>query len=119
MLASGVGHVEFAVVSEDEEPLAKMRAAHFLRAKDSLLNSVANFPQVFTDFGVNGVEDVGDVLEENEGWSDCLDDPVHFGPKVSRIFLAELRTGNGVRLARKAPSDAIHDVTPRLAVEGS
>ena len=41
------------------------------------------------------------------------------GPKVSRIVLSTTFAGDTERLARVARSEAIHDSTPRTAIEGS
>jgi len=59
-----------------------------------------------------------DVLEETEGWFDLAHDTGDVGPEVSGVFVAELASGDGKRLARIATMHDIHDAAPRSAVEG-
>ncbi len=59
-----------------------------------------------------------DVLQKDEGGTYLLHHSVNLGPQVARIVFATLETGLAERLARVARSDAIHDATPRCAVEG-
>jgi hypothetical protein len=62
---------------------------------------------------------VGDVLEENESWLYLADDAGDVGPEVPRVVRAESLAGHGEGLAGVAANEAIHDATPRSAVEGS
>jgi hypothetical protein len=62
---------------------------------------------------------VADVLEEAPLGADFSNDAGDFGPQVTFVPVATSLSGDGERLARVAASDAIHDPTPRLAVEGS
>ena len=41
------------------------------------------------------------------------------GPEVAPVELALLAPGHGVRLARDAANEPIHEATPRAAVEGA
>jgi hypothetical protein len=47
------------------------------------------------------------------------DDPPCIRPEIAFILLAALPAGEGMRLARDAANEAIHEATPRSAVEGS
>lgn len=59
-----------------------------------------------------------DVLEEAESRFDLAHDAGDVGPEVSGVFLSELASGDGERLARIAAMDDIHRAAPRSAVEG-
>lgn len=60
-----------------------------------------------------------DVFEKQEFGFNFTADSSDVGPKVSRIEFATSLTRHGERLAGVAANDAIHDSTPRAAVEGS
>jgi len=62
---------------------------------------------------------MGDILEEDEGWFDLVDDAGDMRPEVARILGAEALACDGERLARIARSDDVHRAAPRAAVEGS
>jgi hypothetical protein len=61
---------------------------------------------------------VGDVLKENESWLYLADDAGDVGPEVAGVVRAESLPGHAERLAGVAANEAIHDATPRSAVEG-
>jgi hypothetical protein len=46
------------------------------------------------------------------------DDASRIAPEVALIVASTPLSGEGMRLARDAANDAIHDSTPRAAVEG-
>jgi len=58
-----------------------------------------------------------DVLEEAKAWFDFPDDAGDVRPEVAGVFVAELSSGNGKRLARIAAMDDIHQAAPRSVVE--
>jgi hypothetical protein len=60
----------------------------------------------------------GDVFEEDDPWLALGDDASDVGPEVPGVILASLLAGDGERLARVTRSKAIHNATPRAAVEG-
>jgi hypothetical protein len=60
-----------------------------------------------------------DVFEEAQGWIDFSYHPKDIWPEVSRVFIAELFARNAKGLTWISCSDAIHEATPRLAIEGS
>jgi hypothetical protein len=60
-----------------------------------------------------------DVFEEAQGRVNFSHHAKDIWPEVSRVFVAELLTCNAKGLAWIARSDAIHEATPRLAIEGS
>ena len=61
---------------------------------------------------------VGDILEEALPWPDLFDDSSDRWPEVTRIIGSTPSSGDTEWLARVAASDAIHDSTPWLAIEG-
>jgi hypothetical protein len=65
------------------------------------------------------VKMVGDVFEEHELGVGLSDDAGDVRPEVSGVVSAAHLAGDAERLARVAANDAIHDATPRSAVEGS
>lgn len=60
----------------------------------------------------------GDVLAEDEGGLDLLDESSDGGPEVPRVFGTKPPPSQAERLARVARTDNIHDTTPRVTVEG-
>jgi hypothetical protein len=103
---------------KDEESTSRMACANFERLKQSDFRSVANCFQSLVDFWVAVVEVLGDVLEEADGWSNKSNKVCDGWPEVARVVLTSLLACNGEWLARVAANDAIHDSTPRAAVEG-
>jgi hypothetical protein len=61
---------------------------------------------------------VGDIFEEAFSWQYVPDDLGDCGPEVTRIIGSTPESGDTEWLTRVAASDAIHDSTPRLAIEG-
>lgn len=59
-----------------------------------------------------------DILEEAEGRFGFAHDAGDVRPEMSRVFVAELASGDAERLARIAAMDEIHHAAPRSAVEG-
>ena len=62
---------------------------------------------------------MGDILEEDEGRFDLVDDAGDMRPEVARILGAEPFACDGERLARIARTEDVHRAAPRAAVEGS
>lgn len=62
---------------------------------------------------------VGDVFEKTPLGVDFPNDAGNLGPEVSRVSFSKQSPGFTERLTRVAANDAIHDTTPRVAVEGS
>lgn len=58
-----------------------------------------------------------DVFKEAEAWLNLGDDAGDVRPEVAGVFVAELFSGDGERLARISAMDDIHDAAPRSAVE--
>ena len=67
----------------------------------------------------SSAEEAGDVFQYDDPRADFSDQPLNVGPQVARIVCAMTLTGDAERLAREARRDAIHDATPRSAVEGA
>jgi hypothetical protein len=61
----------------------------------------------------------GDVFEEAQGRVDFSHHAKDIWPEVPWVFVTELFACNTKGLAWIARSDAIHQSTPRLAIEGS
>jgi hypothetical protein len=59
-----------------------------------------------------------DVLEETKAGLDFPDDAGDVWPEVAGVFVAELSSGNGKRLAGIPAMEDIHQAAPRSAVEG-
>lgn len=108
-----VGH------AEDEEPLPLVRRARFLRRKQSRRNSVPQSLKFSSDVGEPQSEVASDVLKEHDAGLRFRNDASDVGPKVARIVRSTAQAGVAERLARVAANDAIHDSTPRAAIEGS
>jgi hypothetical protein len=105
-------------VGQDEQPLAEMRRADFLRAKDSFLNLIAKSEKFSSDLFISDAQMVFDVFEEDDFWLNFADDPRDVRPEMTRIFRAALFPGTRERLAGVARSEDIHSATPRFASEG-
>jgi hypothetical protein len=105
--------------SEDEEPLASMRGADFLRSEQTARSAVVHAFQVVKDLLEAERQVASDVLEEDERRSDLTDESTELRPKVPRIVSATTCSRQAERLAGVAASDEIHDSAPRAAVEGS
>lgn len=58
-----------------------------------------------------------DVLKETKAGFDLAHDAGDVGPKVSWVFVSELASGDGKRLARIAAMNDIHRAAPSVAVE--
>jgi len=92
--------------------------ANFLRCKEVLRNSIPHCFQFFSDLSEPNIEMVGNVLKEDPLGSDFSNDSGDIGPEMIWSFGSTLGAGDAEWLARVARNDAIHDSTPRLAVEG-
>jgi len=117
--ARGVGQVVPLANGQDEEPFALVRRADFRRREEACRKAVAHADQSAGDFGEAEAEMMGDILEEDEGRLDLVDDAGDMGPEVARILAAEPSACDRERLARIARSDDVHRAAPRAAVEGS
>jgi len=105
--------------SEDEQPLSLVACADFLRCEQSRRNLVTQAFKVCGDLCKSEAEVAGHVFEKYDWWFNFANDSMDLGPKVSRIVLSTTFAGDAERLARVARSEAIHDSTPRTAIEGS
>lgn len=110
----------FAVaVGQHEESLAQVRRANIGRGEQTPLRIEPERGNVAKHIGEPKAKVAWDVLEEDDGSSALFDDSSHLGPEVSLVRFSESLAGDGEWLARVASNDAIHDATPRSAVEGS
>ena len=105
-------------VGEDEEPLAPMRRADFLRCEEACRKPVAQADQVSGDLGKAEAEMMGDVFEEDEGRPDLANDAGDVGPEVPRVGRPQPPAGDRERLARIARNDDVHAAAPPSTVEG-
>jgi hypothetical protein len=117
--ARGVGQVVALADGKDEEPLTLVGRANFRRREEACRKAVAHADQSAGDFGEAEAEMMGDILEEDEGRLDLVDDAGDMGPEVARIIRTPALARDAERLARIARSDDIHRAAPRAAVEGS
>ena len=106
-------------VGQDEQALPPVRRADFSRREQSFLNPEAQALQFASDFAISEVEMIGDVLEEYPFRRALANDPGELGPKVPWIIRPTTSAGDAERLARISARQAIHQATPRAAVEGS
>jgi hypothetical protein len=113
----GVGVV--LPVSEDEQPLAPVGRADLRRRKEACRKPVANADQSAGDFGKSEAQMMRDILQEDEGRFDLVDDARDMRPEMARVRGAEPPAGDGKRLARIARQQDVHRAAPRAAVECS
>lgn len=104
---------------KDEKPLAKVREAHFCRCEQSSLNRVTKALKVSPDAAEARRQVRADVFEEQEPGPGLDDDAAERRPQPPGICDPEALAGAGFALARVAANEAIHEATPRAAVEGS
>jgi hypothetical protein len=64
------------------------------------------------------VKEIGRVLDEAEGQLALLSDTDALGPQGAFVGMPEALSRAAVGLIRDSPSDAIHESTPRAALEG-
>ena len=95
-----------------------MGRADFRRREEACRKAVAHDDQSCGDFGEAEAEMMGDILEEDEGRPDLVDDAGDMGPEVARVVGTPALARDGERLARIARSDDVHRAAPRAAVEG-
>lgn len=106
-------------VGQDEQPLAPVRSADFLRRNESRRNAVAQAVKLADDLTCSQPQMAGDVLKEDMLGLTLSNDAGDVRPQVARVCSAKPLAGDGEGLARVARSEPIHDSTPRAAVEGS
>jgi hypothetical protein len=117
--ARGVGQLVALADGKDKKPLALVGRADFRRREEACRKAVAHADQSCGDFGEAETEMMGDILEEDEGWLNLVDDAGDMGPEVARIVGTEPSACDRERLARISRSDDVHRATPWAAVEGS
>lgn len=105
--------------SDDEEALATVRSADFLRRPECARNVEAHALKLPGDRVSSERQMAGDVFEDAERGLALGNDTRDVGEQMPRIICAEPRSGDGERLARISRSDEIHSATPRSSVERS
>ena len=103
-LASGRGIVGD---SEDEDPLASVRCADFLRRKQSERAAETAFRQVPKDAIESEREVSGDVFEEDASRSKSPDEVEDDRPEMTRVVFSQSFPGGGEGLARIAAGDPV------------
>jgi hypothetical protein len=116
--ARRVGHWIAFPACEDEQSLAPVGRAHFLRRKESHRKAVAHADQVSGDFGKSEAEMVRDIFEEHEGWFAFADNSRDLRPQMPWVVRTAPPSGDGEWLARIASKEDVHAITPASAVEG-
>jgi len=116
--ARGVGQLVALPDGEDEEPLALVGRADFRRREEACRKAVAHADQSCGDFGEAEAEMMGDVLEEDEGRFDLVDDAGNVRPEVAWVVHTPALARDRERLARIAGSDDVHRAAPWAAIEG-
>jgi len=86
--ARGVGQLVPFADGEDEEPLALVGRADFLRREEACRKLVAHVDQSAGDFGEAEAEMMGDIFEEDEGRLTLGDDAGDMRPEVARVVRA-------------------------------
>jgi len=104
--------------AQDEQPLAPVARADFLRADECRRNLVAHARKPAADFKSSEVKMVGDVFEKNDSWPDGPDDSGCVGPEVPWVVGSLPAAGHGKGLAGVSASDKIHRSTPAPSAEG-
>lgn len=99
-----------------------MACAHVRRCDESRRNSVANAAELL-DRPLEAIpswvrNESCHILAEEQSRTNLFDDSQNVGPQVTLITGAEPSPSRRVGRARPARNDAIHDATPRAAVEG-
>ncbi|GHA33732.1 hypothetical protein GCM10007989_32450 [Devosia pacifica] len=115
--ARGVGQLVALADGEDEQPLAPMGRPDFRRREEACRKAVAHADQSAGDFGEAEAEMMGDILEEDEGRLDFIDDAGDMRPEVARVVRAPALARDRKRLARISRSDDVHRATPWAAIE--
>lgn len=104
-------------MGQDEHPLPPVRRSDFLRGETVPLRIEPEAGHVTEDRSDSVSNKPGDVLEKHPARSNLPNDSRDVGPEPPLVCEPELLSGAGEGLAREASSDAIHDSTPRAAVE--
>jgi len=85
---------------------------------NSPLRIEPQFGKVFEDFGESFADMAGDIFENNEPWTNFVDDSLNIGPEMSRVIGSSALPGDGEWLAWVTGRDEIHSTAPRSAIEG-
>ena len=93
--------------AENEDPLASVGRADFLRAKQSERAAVAASVQVPKDLIEAEREVTGDVLEEDAAWSKSPNVSEDRGPEMTRVLSSQSLPAVGEGLAWIARGDPV------------
>jgi hypothetical protein len=85
---------------------------------NSPLRIEPQFGKVFEDFGESFADMAGDIFENNDPWTNFVDDSLNIGPEMSRVIGSSALPGDGEWLAWVTGRDEIHSTAPRSAIEG-
>jgi hypothetical protein len=104
---------------QNEEPLSEHGIPNLGRGETTPFCIEPARGKVSKDVGEPKRNVSGDVLEEDEGGPDLVEDSTHVGPQMALVEFASPASCDREGLARVARCDEIHDSAPRAAVEGS
>ncbi len=96
-----------------------MRRTDFLRRKQTCRNSVTHLAQFSGNFIESKFEVTRNVFEKAECRAYLANNSGDVRPKVPLVIAAAPPSCHAEWLARVTANDAIHQATPRAAVEGS
>lgn len=107
-------------VGQNEEALAFMRRAHFLRRNELLFNSVAKSLQLGPHMVEVPKSKVScDVLEEDQSRTYLDNKPSHVGPEMARISASKTLSGVAEGLAGVASTEEKNSAAQEAELEGS
>lgn len=104
---------------QNENPLALMRRAAFLRREDSCLNVVAHSSKVGSDGFKSKANKTSDVFDEQHPRTYLDNQPSERGPQVARIIGSKTLSGVAERLAGNSSRDAKNSSAQAAALKGS
>ena len=104
-------------VGQNEDSPSAMRRSHLVRGQHAPLRIEPQAGQVPENSPEPLSDEPRDVLQEHERRFHLANDPNDFWPEPALVCDTTAPAGEGPGLTREARSEAIHDATPRLAVE--
>ena len=106
------------MVGQDEHPFAEVSGTDSGRTEHVPFRIEPERGQVSENVSESGRKEPWDVLQEHAAGPHVANGAGHVRPEPSDIILGESLAGDADGLTRESRNDAIHDATPRAAVEG-